>query len=116
VTFADDPNVADKTGTILAYEPPRRLVFTWGGDELHFDLESLGPETCRFTLIDVLSTRDAAARNAAGWTVCLAELDKQLAGQRPDGPHSPSALAWQPLYDAAVAAGLPDGAPIPGVR
>jgi uncharacterized protein YndB with AHSA1/START domain len=113
VTFSDDPNVADKTGTILAYDPPRRIAFEWGGDELHFELEPLGPKSCRFTLINVLSERNAAARNAAGWAVCLAELEKQLAGMAGDGPHSSSALAWQPLYDAAVAAGMPSGAEIP---
>jgi uncharacterized protein YndB with AHSA1/START domain len=116
VAFSEDPNVKDKTGVVLACDPPRRFAFSWGGDELHFDLEPVGSSACRFTLTNVLSERNTAARNAAGWAVCLAELDKHLAGQQTDGPHSPSALPWQPLYDEYVAAGLPDGAEIPSPR
>jgi hypothetical protein len=62
----------------------------------------------------VLDQRDAAARQAAGWHVCLAELDKLIADRQPDGPHSDTAQPWQPHYDAYVAAGLPSGAKIPG--
>jgi uncharacterized protein YndB with AHSA1/START domain len=113
IAFSGDPNVDDTTGTILACEPPRLLVFSWGGNELHFELEAVGTGACRFTLIDVLSERVAAARNAAGWAVCLGELEKRLGGEQADGPHSATALAWRPLYEAAVAAGLPSGAPIP---
>jgi hypothetical protein len=89
-------------------------TFTWGDDELYFDLEPVGTGHCRFTLINVLHDRAAAARNAAGWSVCLAELDKVLAGRHAEGPHSASAQPWQPLYDAYIAAGLPSGAEIPG--
>ncbi len=64
---------------------------------------------------DLLERRDAAARQAAGWDVCLGELDKHLAGQLTNGPHSTMAKAWQPLYEAYVAAGLPAGAPVPGL-
>jgi hypothetical protein len=65
-------------------------------------------------LVNVLAHKPEAARNAAGWTVCLAELDKRLAGISSAGPHSQDTLPWQDTYDAHVAAGLPSGAPIPG--
>ena len=113
VRFADDPNVAPTTGTVLVFDPPRRLAYTWGRDELHFALEAAGADRCTLTLVNVLEARDTAARNAAGWQVCLAELDKHLAGDVADGPHSASAVAWQPLYDAYVAEGMPAGAAIP---
>ena len=115
IRFSGDPYTDDRTGTVLACDPPRRLAFTWADDELHFELEALGAGQCRFTLTNILSERNAAARNASGWTVCLNELRKHLAGERTDGPHSASTLPFQPLYDAHVAAGLPSGAEIPSL-
>ena len=107
VQFADDPNQPDSSGRVLAYEPPHRLEFTWGGDEIHFALTDDGGG-CVLTLTNVLEATDTAARNAAGWTVCLRELDRLLAGTSGD------AQPWQPIYDAYVAAGMPHGAAIPG--
>ena len=115
IEFSDDPNTPPTTGTILVFDPPRRFVFTWSGDELHFELQPVGERDCRLTLINVLDARDTAARNAAGWSVCLAELDKHIAGALADGPHSDTAEPWQPYYDAYVADGMPSGAAIPGV-
>jgi uncharacterized protein YndB with AHSA1/START domain len=114
VIFRGDPHTEDRRGRVLTCEPPYYLAFTWGDDELRFQLEGTETGGCRFTLYDVLERRDAAARQAAGWDVCLGELDKHLAGKLTDGPRSPTANAWSPLYDAYVAAGLPAGAPIPG--
>jgi uncharacterized protein YndB with AHSA1/START domain len=104
IAFSGDPNVDDATGVVLAFDPLKRLAFTWGNDELHFELEPVGRSTCRLVLINVLGDRSSAARNAAGWSVCLAELDKTMA----------ESLTWQDYYDAYVASGLPSGAPIPG--
>lgn len=81
-------------------------------EELHFDLEPLGEDRCPLTVINVLSDRSAAARNGAGWNVCLAELDKWIGG-RAVGPHSETAEPCQPYYDAYIAAGTPSGAEIP---
>lgn len=118
VTFSGDPNAGDPeedvVGTVLVCDPPRRLGFTWGGDEVHFELEPVGPDSCRFTLTNVLEARNAAARNAAGWSVCVGELDKHMRGELAEGPHSSSAGQWQPLYDAYVRSGMPSGAQIPG--
>ncbi|MDQ1748980.1 MAG: hypothetical protein QOE71_36 [Pseudonocardiales bacterium] len=112
VIFSGDPHTSDQTGTVLAFEPPRHLAFTWGSDELHLELEPV-PHGCRLTLIDVLSKRNEAARNGAGWHVCLDELAKRLDGIPSDGPHSATTTPWQPTYDAYVAAGMPSGAWIP---
>jgi uncharacterized protein YndB with AHSA1/START domain len=114
IAFSGDSNIEDSTGVVLAFDPPRRLAFSWGEDELHFELEALDSGSCRLVLINVLADRSAAARNAAGWTVCLGELDKVLDQQPHDGPHGAATTAWQPLYDAYIAAGLPSGAPVPG--
>ncbi len=116
IEFSDDPNMQPTTGTILVVDPPRRCAFTWSGDELHFELEPVGDSDCRLTLINVLEARNTAARNAAGWTVCLAELEKHIRGDVADGPHSDTAEPWRPHYDAYVADGMPSGAEIPGAK
>lgn len=110
VHFSGDRNAGDSTGRILVYDPPCALAFTWGDDELRFELEPLGDGGCRFTLVNVLAARDAAARNAAGWTVCLDALDAHLAGREAHGP----AEGWDEHYEALVASGMPSGAAIPG--
>lgn len=115
IEFTGDPHIKPTTGKILVFEPQHRLAYTWGADELHFELESHDDDGCVLTLIDVLEARDAAARNAAGWAVCLAELTKHVSGAQADGPHSDSAEPWQEHYDAYVAAGMPAGAVIPTV-
>jgi uncharacterized protein YndB with AHSA1/START domain len=114
IAFHDDPNVPASSGTVLAYDPPKQLAFTWGGDELHLTVEPDGEAACTLTLVNVLEARDTAARNAAGWAVCLAELDKYVHGGAADGPHSATAEPWEEHYAAYVAAGVPSGAPIPG--
>jgi uncharacterized protein YndB with AHSA1/START domain len=115
IEFYGDPNLPDSghTGTILLYEPPKRLAYTWGASELHFALEASDDGGCVLTLTDVLEARDAAARNAAGWAVCLAELGKYLAGKLAGGPHSETPKSWREHYEDYVAAGMPSGAHIP---
>ena len=113
IAFHDDPHMPPSEGTMLAYDPPRRLAFTWGGDELHLTVDPDGDRACTLTLLNVLEARDTAARNAAGWAVCLAELEKHLSGATADGPQSDTAEPWQEHYAAYVAAGVPSGAPIP---
>ncbi|MGP3971372.1 SRPBCC family protein [Streptomyces sp. 6N223] len=113
ITFFDD-TVLDFTGTVLRYDPPRGLSFSWGGDEMHFDLTPREDGGCTLTMINVLEARDTAARTAAGWTVCLGELNKRLAGEPLAGPDGEGAAPWEPIYEWYVAAGMPSGAPIPG--
>jgi len=114
IRFADDPYMEPTTGIVLTYEPPRRLAFTWGGDELHLALDALPAGGTELTLINLLEARDSAARNAAGWHACLQILDRHLAGASTDGPHG-TPEEWRPVYDAYVADGLPAGAPVPGL-
>lgn len=114
ITFSGDPAMPEATssGRVIDFDPPRRLAFSWGGDELHFDLEPLDGGRTRFVLTDILEARDAAARNAAGWDVCLAALDALAEDRAADRP--PWRPPWRSTYDEYVAAGLPSGAPIPG--
>ncbi|MDJ0377800.1 SRPBCC family protein [Cryobacterium sp. PH31-L1] len=114
VTFAGDPNTPDSAGTVLAFTPLQLVAFSWGSNVLRFDLTAINSSECVLTLVDTLTAENEAARNAAGWDVCLAQLDVHLAGHESDGPHGASASSWQERYEHYVELGLPSGAMIPG--
>ncbi|MDX2597511.1 MULTISPECIES: SRPBCC family protein [Streptomyces] len=120
VRFSGDPNMPESAGRVIDVRPPLHLSLEWGGDELHFDLEELGARKdtggarTRFTLTDVLAAEDTAARNAAGWEVCLAALDTAAGGGPPAGERTGAGGTWQEFYAAYVTAGVPSGAPVPG--
>ncbi|MFD1275341.1 SRPBCC family protein [Streptomyces kaempferi] len=116
IRFSGDPNMSNSTGRVIAVDPPRHLSFDWGGDELHFDLEALDGKRTRFTLTNVLAAEDTAARNGAGWEVCLAALDAKVLGQQHSpGPHAGAGAPWPEIYRAYLAAGVPSGAQVPGM-
>ncbi|SFY48514.1 SRPBCC family protein [Streptomyces sp. F-1] len=113
VRFGDDPGLPP--GRVLAVDPPRRLSFSWGGDELRFALDPAGTDRTRLTFTDVLDTPEAAARNGAGWEVCLAALDALARGEHPAGPPAGPTPLWRAYYEGYLAAGVPSGAPVPGL-
>jgi uncharacterized protein YndB with AHSA1/START domain len=115
VRFSEDPYTDGGTGTVLAYEPPRRFSFVWFTDELHLTLDPVDDGNCRLTLVNVLADRTTAARNAGGWYVCLAELAKLVDGVPSRGPHSDDTEPWEPVYEAHVRAGVPSGAEVPDI-
>ncbi|MDI5906840.1 MULTISPECIES: hypothetical protein [Streptomyces] len=57
----------------------------------------------------MLSAADTAARNGAGWDACLAALDARAHSRSFERPQ------WKELYQAYVDAGVPSGAPVPGM-
>jgi uncharacterized protein YndB with AHSA1/START domain len=65
-------------GKVTEFDPPRLLAFSWGPSSLRFELESDGEGT-RLTFTDTLP-REESAKNAAGWEVCLNDLESLLAG------------------------------------
>jgi len=99
------------TGRVLAFDPPRLFEFFWGGDHLRFELEPAGhsEEECLLRLTVLLDEREKAARDSAGWHVCLDRLGRQLAGAEPGGRED-----WGRLYEEYQRRGAPAGAPIPG--
>ena len=94
--------VEPMTGRVLELDPPRVFAFLWGEDVLRLELAPSGGG-CRLTLTQELRSTDEAARNAAGWHVCL----DRLGGEETD---------WEPLYEEYRRRGLPAGAEIPAQR
>jgi uncharacterized protein YndB with AHSA1/START domain len=68
----DDQPVPPLPGRVLECSAPRRLVFTWGDDTIGFELTPAEGGTL-FVLTEELGA-SVAARNAAGWEVCLDRL------------------------------------------
>jgi uncharacterized protein YndB with AHSA1/START domain len=66
-------------GTVIACSEPHRLVFTWGDDTISFELSAAEGGTI-FVLSEELAA-PRAARNAAGWEVCLERLVEGAVGE-----------------------------------
>jgi uncharacterized protein YndB with AHSA1/START domain len=97
-------------GRVTEFDPPRLFAFTWGEDHLRFELERVGEEhACVLRLTVLLDEREKAARDGAGWHVCLGRLERRLAGADAGGREG-----WRELYDEYQRRGVPAGAPIPG--
>ena len=93
--FGFDGMAEPMEGTLHVFDPPNVLELSWGGDRLRFELAPDGDGTT-LTLIDSLEALGKAARDAAGWHVCLVHLVDALDG-RP-----PREVAWRPLNDEYV--------------
>ena len=74
ISFSFPADVADMTlaGEVLEAQRPHRLAFTWGEETLRFEID-VEESATRLTLTDCLAA-PYAARNAAGWEVCLDRL------------------------------------------
>jgi uncharacterized protein YndB with AHSA1/START domain len=65
--------------TVKRAEAPRLLEYTWGGNEIRWELEPLGNGT-RLTLRHNID-RGFISMGAAGWHICFDVLDRFLAGE-----------------------------------
>jgi uncharacterized protein YndB with AHSA1/START domain len=68
-------------GEMLVYEPEAVMEFSWGPDIVRLELEPTEEGTV-LTLLDTLEERGKAARDGAGWHVCLDSLSAHLDGER----------------------------------
>ncbi len=66
-------------GEVLAVHEPRLLEFRWGDDVLKYEIQPDG-DGCRFRLSHTFDDPSWGARNAAGWEMCLENLDLLLEG------------------------------------
>jgi uncharacterized protein YndB with AHSA1/START domain len=84
--------------TVLRFEPPHVLAWTFGGSEVTFELEPLGSEV-RLTLTErKLATRANEVGNAAGWHSHLGVLEERLQGKEP-APFWPRVLRYNREYE-----------------
>jgi uncharacterized protein YndB with AHSA1/START domain len=67
------------SGEVLAVDEPRLLEFRWGTHFLKYELAPDG-SGCRFRLSESFEDPSWGARNAAGWEMCLENLDLILEG------------------------------------
>jgi uncharacterized protein YndB with AHSA1/START domain len=103
--FPDDAGVEDpSTGEVLVED-----------EEIRIDLRSVGAasSTVQFTNLMPADSTPAAARTAAGWHVCLDELEEHLATGKTTPPSNSPTPRFRELYAAYLSDGVPGGAPIP---
>lgn len=90
-------------GEVTDYDPPRLLGYTWGIDESREDDHlrwELRPreDGCLVILVHTFSDRFKAARDGAGWHVCLDSLGAMLEGRtEPSGGASEVPGPWEKL-------------------
>ncbi len=71
--YFDDHDIDPLPGTVLEWQPPHRVSFTWSDDTITFELSPTPGGGTIFVLTEELSAAHAA-RNAAGWDSCLDRL------------------------------------------
>lgn len=79
LTASGSPTPQISEGIVKRAEAPHVLEYTWGGQELRWELEPLGTGT-RLTLWHNIDRR-FIAWGAAGWHICLDVFDRLLAGE-----------------------------------
>jgi uncharacterized protein YndB with AHSA1/START domain len=110
-----DEALPPSDGEVTELDPPRRFAFSWGDEPLRFELEpAAGGDGCVLRFTHLLSSRDQAARDAAGWHVCFEALDRLLAGTPGDAPGTEPTAEHHALQQEYERRGLPTGAPFPG--
>ena len=70
----------DFDGEMLAFEPPSLMELRWGPDVIRLELRPVAEGTV-LTLLDTLEEHGKAARDGAGWHVCLDALEARLRGE-----------------------------------
>src|SRR5947209_17014024 len=61
-------------GRMLEFKPESVMELEWGPDVIRIELRSVAEGT-ELTLLDTLEERGKAARDAAGWHVCMDALE-----------------------------------------
>jgi uncharacterized protein YndB with AHSA1/START domain len=78
---------APKDGEMIIYDPPSVLEFRWTDDTFCIELEPDG-DGCVLTFEQTFDELGKAARDGAGWHVCLDVLGYHLSGEK---------APWEPM-------------------
>jgi uncharacterized protein YndB with AHSA1/START domain len=120
VEFLPSPGrPAFPAGRLLAVEEPSLIAYEWGPDELRWTLEERS-EGCLLTLEHSFADRFKAARDGAGWHVCLTALDALLDGTEVPEKGSARELpeGWSELnedYQRRFGIAPEQATPVPGL-
>jgi uncharacterized protein YndB with AHSA1/START domain len=92
--FPEEPTY-DSAGEMVVFEPPRLLEYRWEDEHLRFELHPVDGG-CELTFTTRFGEVGKAARDAAGWHVCLDLLEHSL-----DGTTAPwrSEEQWRPMQE-----------------
>ncbi len=118
VEFLPSPGAPEMgTGRVLALEEPSLIAYTWGEDQLRWTLAERG-EGCLLTLEHSFEDRLKAARDGAGWHICLTALEALLEGAAVPEKGSARRLpeGWSALnedYQRRFGIAPEDAAPVP---
>ena len=98
VTFLPGGDVEMPEGELLDYDPPRVIAYDWGEDQLRWEL-SAHDDGCLLVLTHTFGDRFKAARDAAGWHLCLEALSSLLDGSLEPGKRGIAEVppGWQAL-------------------
>jgi predicted 3-demethylubiquinone-9 3-methyltransferase (glyoxalase superfamily)/uncharacterized protein YndB with AHSA1/START domain len=98
VSFLPPEGNAFGDGRVTAYEPPSLLAYEWGDDHLRWEIEP-HDGGARLILTHTFDDRLKAARDAAGWDLCLNALAASLSGGGDVPPTGESAIpaGWSEL-------------------
>jgi uncharacterized protein YndB with AHSA1/START domain len=106
--FEHDPD-HPIAGEVLVFEPPRALAYRWGDDVLRFDLDDTGDGGTLLRFLNTFDELGKAARDAAGWHVCLDALGRHLAGEP---PVADPRVRWEEVEERYIASFGPEAATI----
>lgn len=95
---------SDFDGEVLACEPPSLLEFRWGPDVIRLEIAARAAGST-LTLLDTFDELGQAARDAAGWHVCLKSLASHL-----DGTPEPPETLWREVHPGYVSSFGPEAA------
>jgi len=99
-----DGHRVDLAVIVTRAEPPTLLEYTWGSDDLRWELAATGGGT-RLTLRHRVGSRGEVARAAAGWHLFFDVLERLLAGDPVPPVRGQDALehGWAALHDRYAA-------------
>ena len=70
-------------GEVLEADEPHLLAFRWGEEILRFELTPADGGGCHLVFVNTFADGGKAARDGAGWHLCLDALAQRLQGRKP---------------------------------